>query len=115
MVREGVDWIKECQISVEIDADKASTSTGQNGHLGCEIFFVNKKRCIGKTMKDSRAGLRIFKTHAYLPDGLDSPHYRRGPHSEEEAISQPAPRLDQPGSDLTILYRCRLTRTGLPQ
>ena len=111
-VKDGNDWVRECQIAVEIDADEANQRLAQNGHLGCEIYFANKNKCAGRTMKDSRIGKRIFKMHASLPDGQNPPHYRHEPDSDEITVVHPASEYKQPGSDLKVMYRCKITTVG---
>ena len=111
-VQDGNNWIRECQLGLEIDADQASTSTGQNGHLGCEIYFAGKDRCVGKTIMDARAGRRVFKMHAYLPDGQNPPHYRHEPGSDDSSITYPPSEIAHAGRDLNAEHRCRITRTG---
>jgi hypothetical protein len=118
IVREGrAKWVKECQVSLEIDADKASTRTGQNGHLGCEVYFANKAQCVGKFMGDWRAGKRIFKMHAYLPRGQDPPHSRHEQDDKEhntilhEGSTWGEERKIKQGENWEVLYRCRITTT----
>ncbi|KAK4203021.1 hypothetical protein QBC40DRAFT_319142 [Triangularia verruculosa] len=101
-------WEKECQISIEIDADKRNEKLKQNGHFGCEIYFANKDRCVGKTMDDPRAGTRLFKMHAFLPQ--DPPFYRHGPGKEERVVVFPGSELKE--ADQAILYRCKMVTLG---
>lgn len=110
--KDGDEWIRECQIAVEIDADEANKFFSQNGHLGCEIYFANKNKCAGRTMKDFRIGKRIFKMHASLLDGQDPPHYRHEPDSDEITVVRPASKFEQPGRDLKVRYRYKITTVG---
>ena len=111
-VKDGDEWTRECQIAVEIDADEANAGMDHSGHLGCEIYFANKNKCAGKTMKDPRIGRRVFKMHASLPDGQNPPHYRHEPGSEGSVVVYPASEQTNPGSDLKVLYRCRIKTKG---
>ena len=101
-------WRKECQISIEIDADEANEKLKQNGHFGCEIYFANEQRCVDKTMDDPRAGIRLFKMHAFLP--RDPPFYRHGPGKEERVVVFPGSELKE--GDQKILYRCKKVTIG---
>jgi hypothetical protein len=101
-------WRKECQISIEIDADKANENLGQTGHFGCEIYFANEQRSAGKTMDDPRAGDRLFKMHAFLPH--DPPFYRHGSGKEERVVVFPGSELKEGGQ--TVLYRCKKVTIG---
>lgn len=117
----GAHWTKECQISVEIDADGANANTGQTGHLGCEMYFAQKGAFAveDKNTELWRLGKPKLKVHAYLANGQDPPHVRH------EGTSQgPDPFMETPrttpeqrnvGRDLHIMYRCSVTRRGYPQ
>ncbi|KIK60903.1 hypothetical protein GYMLUDRAFT_244056 [Collybiopsis luxurians FD-317 M1] len=113
------EWTKECQTSIEIDADQRNAKLNQRGHVGCEIYFANKERCIEKTKEDWKAGRRILKMHAYLPEGQDPPHYRHedGGSGEDPNIEPPRTTPEQrvAGPDLQVMYRCTVRRQGFTE
>lgn len=111
-VQDGSQWVRECQLAVEIDADQANANLKQNGHLGCEIYFAGKDKCVGKTMMDARIGRRVFKMHAFLPNGENPPHFRHEPGSDHSSTTYPPSEHAHPGQDLNALHRCRQTRMG---
>ncbi|KAJ8119590.1 hypothetical protein ONZ43_g3492 [Nemania bipapillata] len=113
MVQDGSgNWVKECQMAAEVDADPVNPRLEQSGHLGCEIYFANKEACLERPMSEWRAGRRILKVHAFLPDGTNPPHYRHEQGGEEhETTSHPGSSMHTRGRDLKVLYRCRIVTT----
>lgn len=112
-VQDGNGWVKECQVSVEVDADFANERLGQTGHMGCEIYFANKEACVGKGFNATTAGQRVLKKHAYLPEGINPPYYRPGigvtRYDKVKLLETFLHNYNSRAS--TILYRCKIVAT----
>jgi len=114
LVLDGTNrWVKECQMSVEIDADAKNPKLDQKGHLGCEVRVAKKDKCHGVARDDWEAGQKEFKMHAYLKGDQDPPHYRHEQGGSDPQTDQQTDVTQRsPGKDLRITYRCTTTTYG---